>query len=110
MDMRAGKIFLWARSPVAPKKTSASDRGAGMALAPGGALEMAAELISHGRQHLAGEVGLAARGEALEECAAQHGRGRALLDRGGDGPAALAGVRDPAGVGLQIALLDQRDG
>ena len=30
----AGKIFLWARSPVAPKKTSASDRGAGIGTSP----------------------------------------------------------------------------
>src|SRR6185295_11585945 len=59
----AGKIFLWARSPVAPKNTSASD-GAGF-VAMGSLLRLlvvAAELLAHRREDPVGEVGLTPRG------------------------------------------------
>src|SRR4030095_14324999 len=48
-----GKIFLWARSPVAPKKTSASDWDAFMvnSLLPG-LFYVAAELETHRREQL----------------------------------------------------------
>src|SRR5262245_24542477 len=92
----AGKICLCARSPVAPKKTSASDWSMAMG-SPCLLLEVAAEAESHGRLDLLGEVGLASRREAAVERRAQHGRRHRLVDRGDDRTASLAGVGHATG-------------
>src|SRR5262245_25051817 len=64
--------------------TAISARGAG--------LDVAAELVAHGRQELLGEAVLLARAEAGVERGRQHlGRHR-LLDGGQHRPAALAGI------------------
>src|SRR5262249_20649299 len=61
----AGKIFLYARSPVAPKKTRASEWGSliGLSLSPllgGRFLQVPAELEAHGGQQFVLEIGFAA--------------------------------------------------
>src|SRR5215831_8294282 len=64
---KAGKIFLYARSPVAPKNTRASEC---IALIPpplGGLLEVSAESESHRREKLVLIIGVAARREAFIE-------------------------------------------
>src|SRR5262245_8037018 len=66
----AGKIFLYARSPVAPKNTRASEGLvliAALRLFRRRLFDVAAELVAHGREQLVGEVRLAARAEALVE-------------------------------------------
>ena len=63
MCCSAGKIFLYARSPVAPKNTSASDfsdSAAATVLPSGRPFDVAAELEAHGRQELFREQGFAA--------------------------------------------------
>src|SRR5690349_19027369 len=60
-------------------------------------LHMPPELPAHRRQQLVLEIRLAARVEALVQRGGQHRRGHGLVDRGLDGPAALAGVGDAAG-------------
>src|SRR5256714_14840744 len=62
-----GKIFLYARSPVAPKKTSASERGASIivSLRLRRLLEVPTELEAHGGQKLVLEVGFAPRTESV---------------------------------------------
>ena len=65
--------------------------------ASGCLLVVPAELLAHRREHLVAEVVEAARGEALVERRGQDRRRHALVDRRDRGPAALAGVRDPAG-------------
>src|SRR4029453_4811388 len=98
----AGKIFLYARSPVAPKNTSASDCSAmGLALL----LEMSAEPESHRRLDLLRVVGLAPRGEPTVERGAQPGRRHALVDGGEDRPAALARIRHTAGELRELRIL-----
>src|SRR5262245_63161630 len=86
----AGKIFLWARSPVAPKKTSASEWSA-MGLARL-FLEVTAETEPHRRLDLLREVRFAARREAAVQRRAQHRSGHGFVDRSDDGPAALAQI------------------
>src|SRR5262245_48937719 len=54
------------------------------------------ELIAHGGEQLVGEVGLAARAEALVEGGGEHVGGNALVDCRLDGPAALPGIGHPA--------------
>src|SRR5213594_1983427 len=89
----AGKIFLYARSPVAPKKTSASEWvsfivrsvAAGWSFA-GRLFVMAAEAEAHRGQDLVLEVRLAARGKARVERGREHGRRHRLVDRGLDRP------------------------
>src|SRR5262245_37598473 len=101
----AGKICLYAKSPVAPKNTSASDCSAmGLALL----LEMSAEPQSHRRLDLLRVVGLATRGEAAVERGAQHGCGYALVDGREDRPAALARVRHAAGELRELRILGER--
>ena len=82
--LQGGKIFLYARSPVAPKNTRASEqwrliglpsqrtrlahlsaRRSRLRVHCPRLFEVPAELEAHRRQQLVGEVGLAARGEAL---------------------------------------------
>src|SRR5437879_7240805 len=79
IEYSAGKIFLYARSPVAPKKTNASDRSS-MSARP--LLAVAAELLAHGGEDLVGEEALAARREALIEGGGEHVRRHALVDGG----------------------------
>src|SRR5262245_45221771 len=101
----AGKIFLYARSPVAPKNTSASDCSAiGLALL----LEVSAEPQPHRRLDFLRVVRLSARGEAAVERGAQHGRGHALVDGCQDGPAPLARIRHAAGELRQLRILGER--
>src|SRR5262245_9028346 len=104
---RAGKICLCARSPVAPKKTSASDCSAAMG-SPRLLLEVAPEAEPHGRLDLLREVGLASRREAAVERRAQHWCWHRLVDRGHDRPASLAGVRHAAGELAQLRTLRER--
>src|SRR5689334_4289329 len=100
MLCRVGKIFLYARSPVAPKNTSASewtppsvfsrpqsDLGSGTASAL--LLDVAAELEPHRGEQLVREVGLAARVEPLVERRGEHVDRGALVDRGEQRPASL---------------------
>src|SRR5215510_8320387 len=94
-----GKIFLYARSPVAPKNTSASEWGllimgsSALRLVARALLEMSTELVAHRREQLVGEVGLAARAETRVQGGRQDGNGHGLVDRGLDRPAPLSGVR-----------------
>src|SRR5512135_3871736 len=88
----AGKTFLWARSPVAPKNTNASGWGAPIVyswkLRPqcdpaggpltGGLFVVSAELEAHRREQLVREVGLTPRGEALVQRRGEHGRRHGL--------------------------------
>src|SRR5215472_989800 len=50
---------------------------------------------------------MAARSEAFVERGAQHYRGRAFFDSGLNRPAALAGIRDAAGILREIRLLEK---
>src|ERR1039458_6991376 len=71
MACRAGNIFLYARSPVAPKKTSASEYVFDKVVSSGhswflaGLLQMAAELVAHRREKLVCKIGFASRTEPL---------------------------------------------
>src|SRR5215510_626936 len=85
---RAGKIFLYARSPVAPKKTRASAWEPCIAFSScGGFFQMSAELVTHGREQFVGEIRLAARAEPLIQSRRQDMRGHSLIDGGLDCPA-----------------------
>ena len=82
---------------MAPKKTRASERALPSRRSPPSLLlDVAAEAVAHGGEHLVLELVLAARGEALEERRGQHVRRHALVDGGLHRPAALARVGDPA--------------
>ena len=70
-------------------------------------LDVTAEPVAHRREHPVGEVGLAARVEALVEGRGQHVRRHGLVDRGRERPAALAGIRDPALVGAELRILEE---
>ena len=69
---------------------------------------MAAERIAHRGEHTVSELGFSTRGETVEERRGEDRNGDALLDRGLQGPAALAGVADAAGVVLEHRRLVQR--
>src|ERR1041385_6335506 len=71
---------------------------------------MAAELLPYRREQLVGVMRLAARAEALVERGGQHGHRDALVDRGADRPAPLAGVRDAAAVLRQVGASGERRG
>src|SRR5215471_21144375 len=93
---RAGKIFLYARSPVAPKKTRASAWEPCIASSSwGGLFQMSTELVTHGREQFIGEICLAARAEPLVQSRRQDRRGHGLVNGGLDRPAPLARVRHP---------------
>ena len=71
---------------------------------------MAAEAEAHGREHLFAEGVLLPRAEPGVQRRGEHiGRHR-LLDRGLDGPAALAGILDEAREILQLRIFRQRGG
>src|SRR6516164_10910337 len=69
-------------------------QGNAQRMLPGRLLDVPAKLVAHGRQHLAGKIGLAARAEALKECGRQDVCGDRLVDRRLDGPASLARIRN----------------
>src|SRR5499426_2133222 len=93
---RAGKIFLYARSPVAPKKTSASEWETFIASSSwGGFFQMSTEFIAQRREQFIGEIGLTARAKTLIQGGRQDVRGHSLVDGGLDRPAPLARVRHP---------------
>src|SRR5437763_13071657 len=68
----------------------------------GALLEVAAEALAHRGEDAVAPVGLAARGEAVEQRGGEHRRRHTLLDRGLDRPAPLAGVAHVARVLLEI--------
>src|SRR6266581_5306506 len=87
----AGKIFLYARSPVAPKKTRASAWEPCIASSSGGGFfQMSTELIAQRREQFVGEICLAARAKTLIQGGRQDVRGHGLVDGGLDRPAPLA--------------------
>ena len=71
-------------------------------------LEMAAEGLAHRGEDAVAEVGLAARGEPVEERGGEHRHRHALLDRGLHRPPALARVAHVAGVLVEARRLVQR--
>src|SRR3954464_15372502 len=73
-----------------------------------GLLLMSSELLTQGGEQLVGEVGLAARAEALVQRRREDVRGHALLDRGERRPAPLPRVRDAAGKAPDVGILLQR--
>ena len=72
----AGKIFLNARSPVAPRKTNASDRSAAMGR---GLLHVTAERQAHRRQQPVLKIRVAARCKPREQRRGEHVHGHRLL-------------------------------
>src|SRR5262245_49137624 len=112
MACSAGKIFLYARSPVAPKNTKASEW---LVLIPTLPLlrrlfDVAAELVAHGREQLVAEVRLAARAEALVEGRGEDGHRHGLVDGRPDRPPALAGIRHAPLEALERRVLDEGRG
>src|SRR2546430_7199676 len=92
----AGKIFLYARSPVAPKKTRASAWETCIASSScGGFFQMSPELIAQSREQFICEICLAARAKTLIQGGRQNVHGHGLVDGGLDRPAPLARVRNP---------------
>src|SRR5262249_48828850 len=84
----AGKIFLYARSPVAPKKTRASELDAFMIDSLfRGCFEMSAELETHCREQLVLIIRLPTRTEALIERGGERRHRYGLVDGGLDRPA-----------------------
>ena len=73
-------------------------------------LDVAAEAEPHRRKHLFSEVVLLPRAESGVKRGGQHVRRDGLLDRGLDGPTALAGILDVAGEIRQLRILRQRGG
>src|SRR5262249_18288335 len=106
-----GNIFLYARSPVAPKKTSASewDGFIGNSLLRG-LLEVSTEPETHGRQQFVLVIGLSAGGEALVQGCGENRHGHRLVDGGLDRPATFSGVGYTARELLQLGILHQRRG
>src|SRR5262249_20425715 len=104
----AGKIFLYARSPVAPKKTRASELDAFMIDSLfRGFSDMPADPKPLGQQHFARETRPAARAEGLIERGGKNGHGNRLVDGGLNRPPPLARVRDPTSELRQLLVLDQ---
>src|SRR5262249_30152275 len=89
---KAGKIFLYARSPVAPKNTRASECISLIVPSSRDLLEMSAEPESHRREELVLIVGVTTRGEAFIKRGAENWGGDGLVDSGLDGPPAFARV------------------
>src|SRR6202021_819635 len=101
MACRAGKIILYARSPVAPKKTSTSEfvtiislSGLGRAV---GFFQGSAKLKAHRGQKFVGEVPFAPRTESLVKRASEDGCRHCFVNCGFNGPASFPGVRKAAG-------------
>src|SRR5262245_24734854 len=78
---RAGKIFLYARSPVAPNSTSASDWAELIAASLGcGLLHVSPEFETHRRKQLVLKIGLAAGVETLIDRCGEHGGWYGFID------------------------------
>src|SRR6266446_2469505 len=104
----AGKIFLYARSPVAPKKTRASAWEKFIASSScGGFFQMSTELIAQRREQFVGEICLAARAKTLIQGGRQDVRGHGLVDGGLDRPTPLARVRHPSGELRESRIRDE---
>ena len=83
-------------------------RHRGTSLRGGGLFHVAAERVTHRGQQFVGEVGLAARAEAIVSAALITGAGADSSMAAIDRPAALAGIRDPALELRQIRALQKR--
>src|SRR4029450_11936518 len=95
MACNDGKIFLCARSPVAPKKTSASEWGTFiMSSSFGGFFQVPAELVAHRGEQLVGKICLATRAKTLIQRSCQDMSRHTLVDGSLDRPASLPGVRN----------------
>src|SRR5215475_2412668 len=105
---KAGKIFLYARSPVAPKNTRASECISLIVPSSRDLLEMSAESESHRREELVLIICVTARGEAFIERRGENRGRHCLVDCGLDGPPAFAGVRHAAGEFFEFGIFDQR--
>ena len=103
----AGKIFLKARSPVAPKITSASE-GARSRQSPFAFSRWPPNSARSAESRRFPNSSGAARAEALVERRGQHVRRHAGLHRGLDRPAPLAGIRDAALEARELRVLAQR--
>src|SRR5689334_10228676 len=68
-------------------------------------LDVPAELVAHRREQLVGELGLAARGEAIVKRCRQHVCRRALVDCSLDRPAPLTRVGNSAGEAGKLRIL-----
>ena len=73
-----------------------------------GLLQMAAEGLPHRREDAVAELGLAARGEAVEERGREDRDGHTLVDRRSNRPAALPGIAHAAGIRVEHGRLVQR--
>src|SRR5262249_14622527 len=101
----AGKIFLYARSPVAPKKTRAAELDSFMLDSLfRGFFEMSTELETHRREQLVLIIRLAARAEALIERGGEDRHRYGLVDGGLDRPASFSGVGNAARKLLQVGI------
>src|SRR4029434_2278505 len=110
MACNDGKIFLWARSPVAPKKINASEWGTFIASSLfGGFLQMSAELIAHCRKQLVGKICLATRAKTLIQRSCQDVSRHTLVDGGLHRPTSLPGVRTLTCEFREGGISDQRD-
>src|SRR4030095_1373098 len=105
-----GKIFLCARSPVAPKKTSASEWGTFiMSSSLGGFFQVPAALVAHRGEQLVGKICLATRAKTLIQRSCQDMSRHTLVDGGLDRPPALARVRNLTCEFREGGISDQRD-
>src|SRR5512133_3029457 len=99
MAYRAGKIILYARSPVIPKSTSASDWTAFRFcsfISSSFLFGVPAKLLPQRREQPIGVVGIAAGFKTSEQRRANNRHRHLLIDSRGNGPARLARIRDPA--------------
>src|SRR4029453_17150528 len=105
-----GKIFLCARSPVAPKKTSASEWGTFiMSSSLGGFFQVPAELVAHRGEQLVGKICLATRAKTLIQRSCQDVSRHTLVDGGLYRPTSLPGVRNLTCEFREGGISDQRD-
>ena len=74
------------------------------------AFDMSAEAEAHGREHLFAERVLLPRTESGVQRRGEHVGGDRLLDRGLDGPAALAGILDKTREVFQLRVFRQCSG
>src|SRR5690242_1085404 len=71
-------------------------------------LDVPSEALAHGREQLVGEARVLARAEAGVEGGRQDVGRHGFLDRGVEGPAALAGIRDEAREVVELLVAGQR--
>ena len=105
----AGKIFLYARSPVAPKNTNASEWTSLIATVPRPltASRGVRRTRSASPTTAVGELRLAARTEALIEGSGQDGHGNRLVDGGVDRPPPFTRIGHAAREIRQPGILDE---